>query len=111
MTFDEKLKARAAREQSPIPEDFDSRMDALLDTLPPQVQPARKRRAPRLAVCIGIAAAMVVGAAAAAPAILKMAQGAVNYFTRAARKADIPPCKPSTSGSTPQSACARRWAA
>ena len=80
MTFDEKLKARAAREQSPIPEGFDSRMDALLDTLPPQVQPARKRRAPRLAVCIGIAAAMVVGAAAAAPAILKMAQGAVNYF-------------------------------
>ena len=80
MTFDEKLKARAAREGSPIPEGFDSRMDALLDTLPAGVQPAKKRRAPRLAVCIGIAAAMVVGAAAAAPAILKMAQGAVNYF-------------------------------
>ena len=80
MTFDEKLKARAAREQSPIPEDFDSRMDALLDTLPPQVQPARKRRAPRLAVCIGVAAAMVVGAAAAAPAVLEMAQNAIDYF-------------------------------
>ena len=82
MTFDEKLKARAAREQSPIPEDFDSRMDALLDTLPPQVQPARKRRTPRLAVCIGIAAAMVVGAAAAAPALLKMTQGTIDYFTQ-----------------------------
>ena len=82
MTFDEKLKAHAAREQSPIPEDFDSRMDALLDTLPPQVQPARKRRTPRLAVCIGIAAAMVVGAAAAAPALLKMTQGTIDYFTQ-----------------------------
>ena len=82
MTCDEKLKAHAAREQSPIPEDFDSRMDALLDTLPPQVQPARKRRTPRLAVCIGIVAAMVVGAAAAAPALLKMTQGTIDYFTQ-----------------------------
>lgn len=80
MTFDEKLKARAEREGAPIPKGFDSRMDALLDTLPPQVQPARKRRAPRLAVCIGVAAAMVVGAAAAAPAVLEMAQNAIDYF-------------------------------
>ena len=80
MTFDEKLKARAEREGAPIPEGFDIRMDALLDTLPPQVQPARKRRAPRLAVCIGVAAAMVVGAAAAAPAVLEMAQNAIDYF-------------------------------
>ena len=82
MTFDEKLKARAGQEGNPIPEGFDSRMDALLDTLPP-VQPAKKRRAPRLAVCIGIAAAMVVGAAGAAPPILKKAPGAVNSFQRA----------------------------
>lgn len=80
MTFDEKLKARAEREGAPIPKGFDSRMDALLDTLPPQVQPARKRRAPRLAVCIGVAAAMVVGAAAAAPTVIQMAQGAIDYF-------------------------------
>ena len=80
MTFDEKLKARAERDGAPIPKGFDSRMDALLDTLPPQVQPARKRRAPRLAVCIGVAAAMVVGAAAAAPAVLEMAQNAIDYF-------------------------------
>ena len=60
MTSDEKLKARAAREDAPIPADFDSRMDALLDTLPAGVQPAKKRRAPRLAVCIGIAAAHMV---------------------------------------------------
>ena len=80
MTFDEKLKARAGQEGSPIPEGFDSRMDALLDTLPAGVQPAKKRRAPRLAVCIGIAAAMVVGAAAATPAVLEMAQNAIDYF-------------------------------
>ena len=80
MTFDEKLKARAGQEGNPIPEGFDSRMDALLDTLPAEVQPAKKRRAPRLAVCIGIAAAMVVGAAAAAPAVLEMAQNAIDYF-------------------------------
>lgn len=79
MTFDEKLKARAAREGSPIPEGFDSRMDALLDTLPAGVQPAKKRRAPRLAVCIGIAAAMVVGAAAA-PTVLEMARNSIGYF-------------------------------
>lgn len=54
-------------------------MDALLDTLPAEVQPAKKRRAPRLAVCIGVAAAMVVGAAAA-PAVLEMARNAIDYF-------------------------------
>lgn len=79
MTFDEKLKARAGQEGSPVPAGFEERMDALLDTLPP-VQPAKRRRAPRLAVCIGIAAAMVVGAAAATPAILKMARNAIDYF-------------------------------
>lgn len=80
MTFDEKLKARAEREGAPIPKGFDSRMDALLDTLPAEVQSVKKRRAPRLAVCIGIAAAMVVCAAAAAPAVLEMARNAIDYF-------------------------------
>lgn len=80
MTFDEKLKARAEREGAPIPKGFDSRMDALLDNLPAGVQSVKKRRAPRLAVCIGVAAAMVVGAAAAAPAVLEMARNAIDYF-------------------------------
>ena len=80
MTFDEKLKARAGQEGSPVPAGFEERMDALLDTLPAEVQPAKKRRAPRLAVCIGVAAAMVVGAAAAAPAVLEMARNAIDYF-------------------------------
>ena len=79
MTFDEKLKARAGQEGSPVPAGFEERMDALLDTLPAEVQPAKKRRAPRLAVCIGVAAAMVVGAAAA-PAVLEMARNAIDYF-------------------------------
>ncbi len=82
MTFDEKLKARAQREDSPIPAGFDERMDALLHDLPEQVTPIKKRRAPRTAVCIGIAAAMVVGAAAAAPTVLEMARNAIGYFTQ-----------------------------
>lgn len=82
MTFDEKLKARAQREGSPMPEGFDERMDALLHDLPEQVTPLKKRRPARTAVCIGIAAALVVGAAAATPAVLQMAQNAIGYFTQ-----------------------------
>lgn len=82
MTLDEKLKARAQRESSPIPEGFHERMDALLHDLPEQVTPIKKRRAPRTAVCIGIAAALVVGAAAAAPTVLEMARNAIGYFTQ-----------------------------
>lgn len=80
MTLDEKLKARAQREGSPVPEGFDERMDALLHDLPEQVTPIKKRRAPRTAVCIGVAAALVVGAAAATPTVVKMAQGVIDYF-------------------------------
>ncbi len=82
MTLDEKLKARAQREGSPVPEGFDERMDALLHDLPEQVTPIKKRRAPRTAVCIGVAAALVVGAAAAAPTMLEMAQGVISYFAQ-----------------------------
>lgn len=83
MTVDEKIKARAQREGSPVPDGFDERMDALMRDLPAQtapVAPVRKRRASRTAVCIGIAAALVVGAAAAAPTVIQMAQGAIDYF-------------------------------
>lgn len=80
MTFDEKLKARAQREGSPMPEGFDERMDALLHDLPEQVTPIKKRRPARTAVCIGIAAALVVGAAAATPTVIQMAQGVIDYF-------------------------------
>lgn len=82
MTFDEKLKARAQREGSPMPEGFDERMDALLHDLPAQVTPIKKHRPARTAVCIGIAAALVVGAAAATPTVIQMAQGAIGYFTQ-----------------------------
>ena len=82
MTLDEKLKARAQREGSPVPGGFDERMDALLHDLPEQVTPVKKRRAPRTAVCIGIAAALVVGAAAAAPTMLEMARNVIGYFAQ-----------------------------
>ena len=48
MTVDEKIKARAQREGSPVPDGFDERMDALMRDLPAQtapVAPVRKRRA------------------------------------------------------------------
>ncbi|MDO4269446.1 MAG: DUF5643 domain-containing protein [Eubacteriales bacterium] len=81
MTFDEKLKARAGREDCPIPEDFDARMDALLETLPAQAAPQRRRPVRRM-VIVGVAAAVcLAGAAAAAPAVLSMARGAVGYFS------------------------------
>ncbi len=80
MKFDDRIKTRAAREGSPIPADFDRRMDALLDTLPEPVQPVKTRRPFRLAVSLGIAAALVVGAAAGAPAMLRMAQNRVDFF-------------------------------
>lgn len=82
MTLDEKLKARAQREGCPTPKGFDERMDALLYDLPEQVTPIKKRRVPRTAACIGIAAALVVGAAAAAPTVLEMAQGVIGYFAQ-----------------------------
>ena len=82
MTFDEKLKARAQREGSPTPEGFDERMDALLRDLPAQITPIKKRRPARTVLCIGIAAALVVGAAAAAPTVLEMARNTISYFTQ-----------------------------
>ena len=82
MTFDEKLKARAQREGSPAPEGFDERMDALLRDLPAQITPIKKRRPARTVLCIGIAAALVVGAAAAAPTVLEMARNTISYFTQ-----------------------------
>lgn len=82
MTFDEKLKARAQREDCPIPDGFDARIDALLHDLPAQAAPVKKRRPMRMAACIGIAAALVVGAAAAAPTVLEMARNAIGYFTQ-----------------------------
>ncbi|MGI6180952.1 MAG: DUF4179 domain-containing protein [Agathobaculum sp.] len=80
MKFDDRIKARAAREGSPVPADFDRRMDALLDTLPEPVQPVKTRRPFRLAVSLGIAAVLVVGAAAGAPAMLRMAKNHVDFF-------------------------------
>ncbi|MDO5142969.1 MAG: DUF4179 domain-containing protein [Eubacteriales bacterium] len=81
MTFDDKLKARAAREDSPAPAGFDSRMDALLGALPAQAAPpVRKRRPLRVAVCAAAAATLIVGASAAAPAVLEMTQHVIDYF-------------------------------
>lgn len=81
MSFDDNMKARAQREDCPIPEGFEQRIDALLNGLPAQAAPVKKRRPARIAVCAAVAAALVVGAGAAAPAVLSMARGAVDYFS------------------------------
>ncbi len=82
MKFDEKLKARAKKEGAPIPDGFDRKIDVLMDTLPEKA-PVHKRRFQLVrAAVITVAALFVasVGAAAAAPAVLTMAQGVINYF-------------------------------
>lgn len=79
MTFDEKLKARAEREGSPTPEGFDDRIANRLQSLPAPERPTR-RLPLRRAVVVGIAAALCLAGAAAAPTVISMARGAINYF-------------------------------
>lgn len=79
MTFDEKLKARAGREGSPTPEGFDDRIANRLQSLPALERPTR-RLPLRRAVVIGIAAALCLAGAAAAPTVISMARGAIDYF-------------------------------
>lgn len=83
MKFDETIKARARREGSPVPPDYDSKVKTLLDTLPEQAGLPRRRRLPvsRVAV-VAVAAVFVVGAGAATvgPSVLSMTQGAIQYF-------------------------------
>lgn len=84
MTFDEKMKARAARESCPLPDGFDERMNALLDTLPVKTETPR-RRPMRRTIVIGAAAAIfIVGAATATPTVLSMTRSAVDYFSGSA---------------------------
>lgn len=81
MTFDRKIRERVKREGTPVPADFDRRISDLLETLPEQEPMSRRQRFPfRRAVLLGIAAVLIVGAGAAAPAVFSMTQGAIAYF-------------------------------
>ena len=81
MTFDEKMKARRVREDCPIPEGFDRRMDALLDTLPARKTAARTRRPLRRIVWVAAAAVSVcLISATAVPQLVTVTQSAIGYF-------------------------------
>ena len=83
MNFDDRLKARAAHEDCPIPNSFDRRIDALTEALPPQSNASRKRRPVRRMVVIGVAAALcLAGAAGAGVIALTMHAGQVSFFEK-----------------------------
>ena len=64
--LDERLKERARREDCPIPQGFDGRMDAILEGLPEGRRKPGPRRPRRWAVAGVLAAALCVGGVAAA---------------------------------------------
>jgi len=81
MNFDDKIKARAKGEGSPVPEGFERRMDALLEGLPEKASRKRRGFNPKRAAVIAVAAVFVMGAGAAAvPSVLTMTQGVIEYF-------------------------------
>ena len=59
--LDERLKERARREDCPVPQGFDGRMDAILEGLPEGRKKPGPRRLRRWAVAGVLAAALCVG--------------------------------------------------
>ena len=70
--LDERLKERARREDCPIPQGFDGRMDAILEGLPEGRRKPGPRRFRRWAVAGVLAAALCVGGVAAASGALEL---------------------------------------
>lgn len=70
--LDERLKERARREDCPIPQGFDGRMDAILEGLPEGRRKPGPRRLRRWAVAGVLAAALCVGGVAAASGALEL---------------------------------------
>lgn len=70
--LDEWLKERARREDCPIPQGFDGRMDAILEGLPEGRRKPGPRRLRRWAVAGVLAAALCVGGVAAASGALEL---------------------------------------
>ena len=70
--LDERLKERARREDCPVPQGFDGRMDAILEGLPEGRRKPGPRRLRRWAVAGVLAAALCVGGVAAASGALEL---------------------------------------
>ena len=70
--LDERLKERARREDCPVPQGFDGRMDAILEGLPEGRKKPGPRRLRRWAVAGVLAAALCVGGVAAASGALEL---------------------------------------
>ena len=68
--LDERLKERARREDCPVPQGFDGRMDAILEGLPEGRRRPSPRRLRRWAAAGVLAAALCVGGVAAASGVL-----------------------------------------
>ena len=72
--LDEWLKERARREDCPVPQGFDGRMDAILEGLPEGRRKPGPRRLRRWVVAGVLAAALCVGGVAAASGALQQAE-------------------------------------
>lgn len=70
--LDEWLKERARREDCPVPQGFDGRMDAILEGLPEGRRKPGPRRLRRWVVAGVLAAALCVGGVAAASGALEL---------------------------------------
>ena len=70
--LDERLKERARREDCPVPQGFDGRMDAILEGLPEGRRRPSPRRLRRWAAAGVLAAALCVGGVAAASGVLEL---------------------------------------
>ena len=70
--LDERLKERARREDCPVPQGFDGRMDAILEGLPEGRRKPGPRRLRRWVVAGVLAAALCVGGVAAASGALEL---------------------------------------
>ena len=100
--LDERLKERARREDCPIPQGFDGRMDAILEGLPEGRGKPGPRRLRRWAVAGVLAAALCVGGVAAASGALELIARPGGFGGTAGGVQ--PPSPPGGGGGTPPGA-------
>lgn len=88
--LDEKIRERARREDCPVPEGFDRRLQARLAALPEQKR-VRPRRLYRGLIAAAAAAALCVAGVAAGPKLVRLAEQGVEGFHNLARQVEPQP--------------------